>query len=101
MENETLAFEKHSFINRSENAIDIHAYDEVMFTQRLLEDESQNAHTHTHSYNAYGCLFLLDIRQKLGDEAIRGPQNHRASNNKSQFDLSCLTLLASFVSRIS
>lgn len=42
-----LAFEKHNFINRSENAIDIHIDDEVMFTQRLLEDESQNAHTHS------------------------------------------------------
>lgn len=42
-----LAFEKHNFINRSENAIDTHINDEVMFTQRLLEDESQNAHTHS------------------------------------------------------
>lgn len=63
MENETLAFEKHNFINRSENAIDIHVDDEVMFTQRLLEDESQNAHTrkHTHSYNANVCLFPLAV----------------------------------------
>lgn len=59
MENEILAFEKHNFINRSENAIDIHIDDEVMFTQRLLEDESQNAHTH--SWNANGCLFHLAV----------------------------------------
>ncbi len=76
MENETLAFEKHSFINRSENAIDIHIDDEVMFTQRLLEDESQNAHTHTHTHIrtmltvVFSILQSVDIRQKLIDEPV-------------------------------
>ncbi len=74
MENETLAFEKHSFINRSENAIDIHIDDEVMFTQRLLEDESQNAHTHTHIRTMLTVVFSIlqsvDIRQKLIDEPV-------------------------------
>lgn len=72
MENETLAFEKHSFINMSENAIDIHIDDEVMFTQRLLEDESQNAHTHIRTMLTvvFSILQSVDIRQKLIDEPV-------------------------------
>lgn len=49
MENETLAFEKQNFMNRSENVID--SDNEVMFTERLSEDELQNTHVmkHTHT----------------------------------------------------